>query len=443
MKGNSIAQEFHVKNLLVFIIPSLIMMVFMSMYTSVDGIFVSRFISEDALGAINIVFPISSIIMALALMLGTGGSAVIGKYLGQNKKQEAREFFSLLYVVAILLGIFIGGSCFIFHETLLIALGCTEELYQYGKDYLLVLLPFAPMAFLQMFAQVFLVANGRPQLAMTVSLLGGVANIILDYFFIVVMEMGIGGAALATGIGYSIPGIYAICHFSIYKKEDLQFVKPVMNKKDLVGACFNGSSELVNNLSIAITTLLFNLVMIAYAGKVGVAAITVILYLQFIQAAVYFGYGQGIAPVISFKYGEQNHTQLSFIIKFSILFITVISVFVVIISFFFHEFAIKLFIDAQSPTYAMTKEGFLIVATSYLFMGLNVFISSMFTALGNGRVSALLSFLRTFLFLVGLLICLPIFFGLQGVWWAVPIAEGATLFFSLYFFIKYKSVYGY
>ena len=303
MQSTKLAQKFNLPRLLLFVFPTIVMMVFMSLYTSVDGAFVSRLIGEDALAAVNVVYPVMSVVLALSLMFTSGANAIIARMLGEGQPEKARRFFSLVYIVGTLMGIAATAITLLLMDSLLSLLGATETLYSYAREYLTVLCLFAPMLFLQVGTQNFFVTEGKPGVGLLVSALGGIANIILDYVFIAVFHMGIAGAALATGIGYMIPGLYGVCYFFASRKGTLWFVKPEFEGGKLLHTCTNGSSELVNNLSVAITTMLFNLTMLRYAGEGGVAAITVILYVQFIQAAIYFGYSQGIAPVISYKYG--------------------------------------------------------------------------------------------------------------------------------------------
>lgn len=443
MKSNVLEQKFNTITILKFTLPIIIMMVFMSLYTSVDGAFVARFVSEDGLSAINIVFPLVSIIMALGLMFSTGSNAIIATRLGTGNKEGARSFFTVIYIVGFSLGVIIAIFGFIFGDTILKMLGSTPTLHSYAIDYLKVLILFSPMTFLQMLSQGFFVTEGKPMLGLILTIIGGLANILFDYIFIVEFNMGIQGAAWATGIGYSIPGLFGVIYFLTNRKGSLHFIKPKFRIRDIMNSCFNGSSELVNNLSIAITTLLFNLAMLKYVGDDGVAAISIILYVQFVQAAIYFGYAQGVGPVISYKYGENNKEQLRTIIKTSIIFMLACSVLVIILSVLFVDLAVGVFVSPDSNVYAIAREGFLIFSISYLFMGINVFVSAMFTAFGNGKISALLSLMRTFVFLVGMLLLLPQFMGLSGIWLAVPISEGLAVIISIFFFIKYKKKYHY
>lgn len=443
MESHVLSQHFTLPKLLKFVFPTIIMMIFMSVYTSVDGAFVSRLISEDALAAVNVVYPVFIVILALGLMFATGSNAIIARKLGEKRPDEAMSFLTLIYICGVLLGAFITAIGLILREPVLAMLGAQDTLYEYASSYYSMLVLFAPMSFLQVFAQNFFVTEGKPSWGLALCAAGGIANIILDYVFIVFTPLGIAGAALATGIGYSIPGVVGVIYFAFNKKGNLHFRRPVWKSKEMLHTCTNGSSELVNNLSIAITTLLFNLTMLRQVGKSGVAAITVILYIQFIQAAVYFGYSQGVAPVISYKYGEANHEQLKYIMKMSIRLILGASFLVVGLSVLFSETAVSLFLSKDSEIFDMTNRGFLIFATSYIFMGLNVFYSAMFTALGNGKISALLSFLRTLVFIVGALLILPQILGVDGIWLAVPLAEALAFAVGIIFYKTQKKRYHY
>ena len=443
MQSTKIAQKFNLPRLLTFVFPTIVMMVLMSLYTSVDGAFVSRLISEDALAAVNVVYPVMSVVLALSLMLTSGANAIIARKLGEGRPDEAKRFFSLIYLVGILMGVVLAVLTLLFLNPLLSFLGATELLFPYASEYLRVLILFAPVSFLQVAAQNFFVTEGKPGIGLLVSAMGGVANIILDYVFIAVFDMGIAGAALATGIGYAIPGIYGIFYFFTSRNGTLCFVKPQFEGKNLLHACTNGSSEFVNNLSVAITTVLFNLTMLRYANEGGVAAITVILYIQFIQAAIYFGYAQGIAPVISYKYGAGDKEQLQYVVRTSLWLLTACSVLVILLSVFGADLAISLFIQKGSAVYALTKRGFLLFCSAFLFMGINVFLSAMFTAFGNGAVSALLSFLRTLVFLVAMLLLLPLWLGVDGAWIAVPVAEALALIVGVLCYQKYRHIYHY
>jgi len=440
---NTLSKNFNASQLIRFALPTIVMMVVMSLYSTVDAAFVAKLVSEDALAAINIVYPLYSVYFAIALMMSTGSNAYIAKTMGEGDCDTARSFFSLIYLVGVSFGIALGALGFFCYRTLLILLGSTPALDIYTVDYLRVLAIFTPVSFLQVFAQTFFITEGKPQLGLGLVVLGGIVNAALDYVFIGLLDMGIAGAAYATGIGYGIPGFSGLIYFSMNRKGSLYFVKPRWSGKNLLHSFMNGSSEFVNNTSIAITTIMFNYTMLDYVGKNGVAAISAILYLQFIQGSAYTGFSSGVAPVISFKYGEKNYAQLKRVVKTSMIFIAICSLGVFLLSLLLADAAVSVFVRQSSDTFDITKHGFLLFNFSYLFMGLNVFISAMFTALGNGRVSALLSFLRTLVFIVGSLTLLPLVWDVDGVWLAVPVAEALAFIFSIRFFAKLRNKYRY
>ena len=445
MNKNILSTNFDLKSILKYVFPTILMMLFMSTYTIVDGIFVSNLVGEHALSAVNLVMPIFGIIMAVSLMLGTGGVAVIGKLMGEDNYDKARGFLTTIYIIGGALGLILTALGYLFSDAFIALLGASDVLLPYTKDYFMSILPFAFVMFLQVFVQTFFVTAGKPGLGFGICVLGGLTNIVLDYIFISpnLLNLGIAGAGFATGIGNAIPGIFGLVYFTFYKKGSLYFSKPIWNINLILQSLYNGSSEMVSNLSISITTLLFNIMMLKFVGEDGVAAISVILYVQMFQMAVYMGYSMGISPIISYKYGEKNYTQLSDVIHASFKVIGTISIIVVALSLIFSDFAISIFISPQSDTFALAKEGFLIFSISYLFMGINILISALFTALSNGKVSATLSMCRTLVFTLISLLVLPQFFDVIGIWIAVPVAELLSIFVSIYCYKKYKSIYHY
>ena len=435
---NILAKDFNTKSLIKYIFPTILMMVFMSTYTIVDGLFVANLVGEEALAAVNIVWPAFNIILAIGLMLATGGTAVMGRLMGEGKITEARSFLSVLYIVAIAFGVILTTIFLIFPDKIVTLLGVNETLFPYAIDYFISLSCFSTSFFLQMYVQAFFVLAGKPILGFTTCFLGGITNIVLDYIFIApsMFNLGITGAGLATGIGNCVPGIFGLVYFICKRKGTLYFQKPVLKTKILFQSMFNGMSELVSQLSTAITTLLFNVILLELSGESGVASISVILYIQMLQVSIYFGYAIGIAPIISYKYGANDSSGLKNILHISFKFIAIASALVIIFSLIWGEFAISIFISKTSETFAMAVHGLKLFSISYLFMGINVFMSSMFTALSNGKVSAILSLTRTLIFLVGSLLVLPYFLHLNGVWLAVPLAELLAFGLSIYYFKK-------
>lgn len=430
---NKLAQNFSAKSLIAFTMPSIIVMVFMAMYTMADGVFVSNLIGSDALSAINLVYPISSVVIAIAVMLGTGGSAIIAKKMGENKHQEARENFSLIVIVGAIIGIIIAVIAFVFSEQIIMGLGATDATYQYCVDYFVTLMFFAPFSVLQLLIGLFFVTAGKPNINLIATFIAGVTNIVLDYIFIAKLGLGIKGAALATGIGYCIPVIVGIMYFSINKKGTLYFTRPKGDKKVLLQTCYNGSSEMVSNIATAITTFMFNIIMLRLLGEDGVAAITVVLYAQFFLTALYLGFSIGVSPIFSYNYGEKNDKQLKKVFNISKNFILISSLIIFIISLVFSGNLVRIFAQEGTNVFNIANQGFKIFSISYLITGINIFTSGLFTAFSDGKTSAIISFLRTFVLLIIALITLPYFFGVTGVWIAVPIAEIITVIVAIYY----------
>lgn len=440
--SNSIAKNFKFFSLLRFALPTMVMMIFMSLYSIVDGIFISRLLGTNALSAANIVYPVISIVFAVGIMLSTGGSALIAKKLGEGKDREAREDFSFLTLVSFLFGIAILLIGNIFIEPIVRALGSTDALLPYCVDYLSVSLLLAPAAMLQMMFQTFFVTAGKPLIGLMLTISGGVANMILDYLFMGPFNMGISGAALATGIGELIPAVIGLFYF-LFTRHSLYLTKPVVRFQVLKESCFNGSSEMVTNLSTAVVTYLFNITMLKFLGEPGVAAITIVLYGQFLFNALYMGFSMGVAPVISYNHGSQNLPLLKRIFKICIGFISISSILITIMALVSSPVIVEIFTPIGSATYDIAKTGFFLFSINYIFAGINIYSSSMFTAFSDGKVSALISFVRTFVLIVLNILLLPYLIGVNGVWLAVPAAEFMTLFLSVYLFYKKRDVYHY
>lgn len=440
---NRLAQKFHLGSLLRFAIPNVIMMITLSMYLIVDGMFISRILGTTALSAANMVYPVICFEMALAIMLATGGSAIIARKLGEGKREEARQNLSLLVVVELILGILFAVVGDLFIRPIIAFLGASPIQFPLCVTYARILFSFAPAFFLQTSFQTFLVTAGKPTLGLIVTVLSGVSNIILDYLFMAPFNMGIAGAALATGIGYCIPAIVGIVFFATGKKNALYFVKPKTDGKVLFHSCINGASEMVTNLANAITTFLFNDMFLQYYGEDGVAAITIILYFQYIFTAFYFGYSNGIAPIVSFKYGCGDQQQLKKIFNVSLLFLMVSALVMNVLIRFTIGRSVTIFTPAGSKVYDITVQGFSIYSIGFFVMEIGIFSSAFFTALSDGKTSALISFSRTFLFVVGSVLILPILFDEFGLWGAVPIAEGWGMIIAIFFLVRKRKIYHY
>ncbi|QHI72221.1 MATE family efflux transporter [Aminipila terrae] len=440
---NSIQKNYNFTKLIRFSIPTIAMMVFMSMYSIVDGAFVSIFINTNALSALNIAYPLFNVVIAMGVMLGAGGSAIIAKKIGETKFQEAKENFSLIVYTGIALGLImtiIGG---IFMKPLLIFLGANNVLMNYCYDYAFTLLLFTTPAILQMIFQYLFITAGNPHLGFGLTIAGGCLNIILDYVFIVPLNMGISGAALATGLGILIPSTVGILYFSFNRKGSLYFVKTKIHMPVLLHGCGNGSSEMVTEFSNAVITFLYNLIMMKYIGEDGVAAITILLYVDFLLKAALLGFSMGVSPVISYNYGSQNIEQIKKLFKYCISFVLATSTIIYIVSILCAPYLTGIFAHNNAHVYKLAMSGFMLYNISFLFSGFNIFSSALFTAFSNGKISAVISFLRTFLFLSAGLLLLPPLIGIKGAWIAVTISEGLSMLMSLFFLIKYRKVYQY
>lgn len=440
--NHSIARKFTFSSLLLFTLPTMAMMVIMSLYTIVDGIFVSRFIGTNALSSTNIIYPVINVIIGFAIMLATGGNAIIARKMGEGKTQEARKIFSLIITAGLLssMVLAIGGNLLI--HPIVKFLGASDLLFNDCVTYLSILLWFSPAFMLQLLFQTFFVTEGRPGLGLILTIIAGIVNAVFDYILIVPMNMGIAGAAYATVMGYMIPAVAGLIYFSM-SREVLFLVKPLKSFMILVYSCSNGVSEMVGSISAGIVTFLFNLLMMKYAGEDGVAAITIIQYSQFLLNALFIGFSQGVAPVFSYNYGSQNTAQLHRIFRYSVIFTILASIAALVVSWVFGNGIVAIFAVKGSSVYQLAAGGFHLFAISFLFAGSNLFSSALFTAFSDGRTSAIISIVRTFVLIILSLMIFPEAIGLTGIWIAVPAAEAGSILLSIHYILKYRNKYGY
>ncbi len=432
------------KNVFAFTLPTISLMIFLSIYTMVDGVFVSNLIGMHALSALNILWPLLTIFYAIGTMLGTGGNAICARLLGEGKHQQAKEKFTLFCMAGVIAGVVFMIVIPIMLQDIIYLLGANEETYQYCYDYLIVIIFFAPCAILQVILENAMIASARPKIAFLSIVLGGFTNLILDYIFLVYFDMGMTGVALATGLGFSLPTIIGLYFFSINKADKLlHFSKFYWDIKAILSACGNGSSEMVTQLSSGITIYLFNITILKIAGNDGIAAVTVIFYAQYLINTIFIGFSVGIAPVISFYFGAINKSKLRKLFNICLKFIIAISVGLVMISFAINQTISSIFLEKGTKAYSLAVHGFYIFAIGFLFAGINIFASNLFTAFSNGKISAIIAFLRTFVFICVCILILPNIMGINGIWLAVPIAEFLSCFMSLYFLVKYKERYMY
>ena len=439
---NIYSQPVTLKNVLKFAIPTIIMTVFMSFYTMVDGLFVANLIGTDSLSAINLTAPVISIVTAVSTMLATGGSAVIMKKVGEKKTREANEDFTFLIIVNIIVGLMMSCFGYLIMDSLFESMDLSEKVFGYCHTYLSRYLIFTVPILLMNNFTLYMIAAGKSALSMICSVAGGVLNMVLDYVFISVLDMGIAGAAIATGLGYSVTAAVGFLIFS-KKTSLLHFVKPKCRKSTLKNAATNGSSEMATALVTGIVTMMFNYTMLKYVGENGVAAITIIMYVLMFATSLYTGYSYGVAPMISFYYGEQNNIKLKKLIRLSLKIIGIVAVTATVLSVILTKPLVSVFSRPGNEVYDLAVTGNRICSAALIFIGFNVFASGMFTALSNGLISAVLAFSRSFVFMVIAMLVLPALLGVNGVWLANPVAEFAAICLSAFMFIKYRKKYNY
>lgn len=430
------------KNILKFAVPTIAMTVFMSFYTMVDGLFVSNLISTNALSAINLTAPIIQLVTAISTMLATGGSAVIMKKMGEHKSEEAKEDFTFLIIVNVIVGFFMCTIGYLVMDHIFAGMNLSADVEGYCVEYLSRYLIFTVPILLMNNFTLYMIASEKATLSLICSVTGGVLNMALDYVFIAVFHMGISGAAIATGLGYSVTAVVGLFVFS-RKKNLLHFKKPVFRFKVLLHASTNGCSEMATALVTGIITMMFNWTMLYYVGEDGVAAVTIIMYVLMFASSLYTGYSYGVAPMLSFYHGEQNHEKLKKLVAVSLKVIALISVVTVIGSFLLTKPLVSVFARPDNPVYNLAVTGNRICTIALLFIGFNIFASGMFTALSNGIVSAVLAFSRSFVFMLVTMIVLPMILGVNGIWLATPAAELLALALSAFMFLKYRKRYGY
>lgn len=429
-------------NIIKFTLPTMAMMIIQSLYTMVDGIFVSNIIGTEALSALTLIAPYFNVLTAIAAMFASGGSAVVMKKMGEGKKHEARQDFTMLLTVNFIIGIILTIGGFLFVDKLSGIFGASYIVTEYCNEYLFAYIFFIIAHLLFSNLQMYMIASGGSKLAMISSLFGGIFNVVFDYVLIKVFGLRMTGAAIASGLGMLIPCVIMMFSF-VNKNRMLHFVIPRLRIKVLTKTATNGISEFSGNLVSGIVILLFNSSMLRYAGEARVAASTIIFYVFGFMSALYMGYMFGIAPLISYFYGERNTEKLRKLRSISLRFIVTVGIITLLSSVFGSKILVEIFTDPGMPAYELAVHGNSLFSVALLLVGINTFTSALFTALSNGLISAAISFGRTFVFLAGGIIILPLFWGIDGIWLSVPIAEGLTLLISAFFFKKYQKRYGY
>lgn len=438
-----LSDHFTYKKLFRFVLPSVTMMVFTSVYGVVDGLFVSNYVGKTAFAAINLIMPVLMIFGGIGFMLGTGGSALVAKTLGEGKVALAKRYFTMMVWMTLIVGVTASLAGFVLMRPVAVWLGADEAMLPECVLYGRITMVFNVSFMLQNVFQGFLITAEKPKLGLAATVAAGLSNMALDALFIGGFGWGVAGAALATGLSQCVGGLLPLVYFLRPNTSLLRLVKTRLEARPILQACGNGASEMVSNVTASVVGMLYNFRLIKYAGENGVASYGVLMYVQFIFVAVFIGYAIGSAPVVGYHYGAGNHGELKNLLKKSVLLMGGIGCGMVVAAQLLAAPLSKVFVGYDPELYAMTVRALRIATSAFFVLGFNVFASSFFTALNNGGVSAAISFLRTFVFKLSAVLILPMLLGLDGIWLADVTAEGFAFVVSVLFLVVQRKKYHY
>lgn len=438
-----LSDHFTYKRLLQFVLSPVLMMICTSLYSIVDGFFVSNYVGKTPFAAVNLVMPVCMALGTIGTMIGTGGSAIVSQALGEGKKEKANQYFSMLVYFAVVLSIVLSLIGFLFARPISILLGAEGELLHncvvYSRLLYFALTPFV----LQNIFQSFFVTAEKPSLSLKISLAAGFTNVVLDYLFIAVFRWGIAGAAIATGIGQLVGGIIPMVYFARKNDSLLRLTKAMPDRRVLFKTFGNGSSEMVTNLSTSLINILYNFQLMKLAGENGVAAYGIIMYVNFVFMAIFFGYAIGSAPVIGYHYGAGNYGELRNLYCKSLVLMSSSGLLLTLLAELLTVPLVTIFASYDAELFAMTCHGFRLYALAFAVMGVNVWGSAFFTALGSGLISAIISFMRTLAFQIIAIAVLPFLMGIDGIWLAIAVAELLAVLVTACFFAANRRKYHY
>ncbi len=438
-----LSDHFTYRRLLRFTLPSIVMMVFTSIYGVVDGFFVSNYVGKTPFAAVNFIMPFLMILGGMGFMFGTGGSALVSKTLGEGDPEGANRIFSLLIYLSTFISVIITLLGFLLLRPIAMAMGASGEMLEHCLSYGWIILLATPAYMLQFEFQSFFITAEKPQLGLFVTVLSGVSNMVLDWLFVAVFSWGLEGAAIATSFSQYLGAVVALVYFLRPNSSLLRLGKTGFDGKAVLKTCTNGSSELMSNISMSLIGMLYNVQLIRYAGEDGVAAYGVLMYVNMIFLAAFIGYSVGTAPVIGYHYGAGNHQELRSLRKKSLVLIGIFSLVMFAASEVLARPLSLIFVSYDETLLALTLRGFMIYSFSFLFSGIAIFGSSFFTALNNGLVSALISFLRTLVFQVAAVLLLPLLWGIDGVWLSIVASELMAAAVTALFLFALRKKYGY
>ena len=438
-----LSDHFSYSKLLRFTLPSICMMVFTSIYGVVDGLFVSNFAGKTPFAAVNLVMPFIMILGGMGFMIGTGGTALVSKLMGEGKKDEANSTFSMMVLFTLLLGIVLSAVGFLTMRPVSYFLGATDAMIDDCVLYGRIVTGFTFAFMLQNVFQSFFIAAEKPRLGLIVTVAAGVTNMVLDALFIAVFNWGVAGAAIATGLSQCVGGVLPLIYF-LRPNDSLLRMRPTsLRLCPILQACGNGSSELMSNISSSLVGMLYNFQFMHLIGEDGVSAYGVLMYVQFIFVAIFIGYSIGCAPVVSFHFGAQNHSELKSLLRKSTLLMASGGVLLTIAARLLAAPLARLFVGYDAGLFELTSHAFRLFSWSFLLAGFNIFASGFFTALNNGAISAAISFLRTLVFQTSSVLILPLLLGVDGIWWAITVAEIFAFLISLMFLYLKRDKYHY
>ena len=438
-----LSDHFTYAKLLRFTLPSIAMMIFTSIYGVVDGLFVSNFVGKTAFASVNLVMPFVMILGGMGFMIGTGGTALASKIMGEGDSETANKTFSMMVLFTLLLGAALSAAGIVFMRPVSRLLGATDAMLADCVLYGRIVTGFTFAFMLQNVFQSFFIAAEKPQLGLKVTVAAGVTNMVLDALFVAVFRWGVAGAAIATGLSQCVGGVLPLLYFLRPNDSLLRLSPTRLRLGPILAACGNGSSELMSNISSSVVSMLYNFQLMRLAGEDGVSAYGVLMYVQFVFISLYIGYSIGCAPVVSYHYGAQNSGELKSLLRKSALLMGGVGVALTALAMALAEPLAHLFVGYDAALFALTSHAFRLFAWSFLLAGFNIFSSSFFTALNNGAVSAAISFLRTLVFQSASVLILPIFFDVDGIWWAITAAEVFAFLISLAFLFAKRKKYQY
>ena len=438
-----LSDHFSYAKLLRFTLPSICMMVFTSIYGVVDGLFVSNFAGKTPFAAINLVMPFIMILGGMGFMIGTGGTALVSKLLGEGKKDEAHSTFSMMVLFTLLLGLVLSAVGFLTMRPVSYFLGATDAMIDDCVLYGRIVTGFTFAFMLQNVFQSFFIAAEKPRLGLIVTVAAGVTNMALDALFIAVFDWGVAGAAIATGLSQCVGGVLPLIYFLRPNDSLLRMRPTALRLRPILQACGNGSSELMSNISSSLVGMLYNFQLMRLIGEDGVSAYGVLMYVQFIFVAIFIGYSIGSAPVVSFHFGAQNHDELKKLLRKSVLLMSSGGVLLTVAARLLAALLAHLFVGYDAVLFDLTTHAFRLFSWSFLLAGFNNFTSGFFTALNNGAISAAISFLRTLVFQTASVLILPLLLGVDGIWWAITVAEIFAFLISLLFLFLKRNKYHY